>query len=192
MPKVTDDEMYGRTALREGLPWIVPESLEHLERVIQADWRVFEWGSGGSTVYWGRNCAHVISVEHNKEWVERTTKLIRKFGVVPRVSLLYVRGDGSGDAKTAFRDYADVILDFPDESFDLVFVDGEASSRGWCLNNAIPKLKHGGYLLLDNSDWLKRDVTDQFERWDYAAHDLEWIGQKGTFSWWTSLLRRRD
>lgn len=190
MKKPSDDIVYGRTALREGLPWIVPESLTELEKHVQPDWRVFEWGSGGSTVYWARNCAHVTSIEHNSEWVERTTKLLRKFGCTDSAALLYVRGQGT-DHRTAFREYADVILDYPDEHFDLIFIDGEASSRGWCLTNAIPKLKPGGWLLLDNSDWLKRDLSEQFERQDFVARDLTWIGQKGTFDWWTSLLRKR-
>ena len=39
---------------------------------------------------------------------------------------------------------------FPDESFDLVIVDGYA--RPSCVLHAIPKIRRGGHLLLDDSD----------------------------------------
>jgi predicted O-methyltransferase YrrM len=187
---IIDDIMYGRTALREGLPWITPNSLTALEPRLHPDWRTFEWGAGGSTVYWARHCEHVVSVEHNKDWIERVTKMVREAHVAEAVSLLYVRGDGSGDAKTAFRDYADVILDWPEDSFDLIMVDGEASCRGWCLTNAMSRIKVGGILVLDNSDWLKRDLGPDWQREDFVVRGLKWIGQKGTFDWWTSLVTR--
>ena len=182
-----DDIVYGRSALRNLEPWIVPESLTLLNEVLQPDWHIFEWGSGGSTGYWAKNCASVVSIEHNSEWVQRTSKQLLSLGLLARkATLLYVRR-GKDEA---FRDYADAILSFPDASFDLVFVDGEASSRDQCLVNAMPKIRLGGYLLLDNSDWLKRDLGPDWTRQDFVARDLKWIGQKGTFNWWTSILQK--
>jgi predicted O-methyltransferase YrrM len=188
MTQMTDDILYGRSALKLGEPWIVPESLDMLKEIIDPSWLVFEWGAGGSTVFWSKRCTGVVSIEHNSEWVERVQQMIEKHQCPNNIDLRYVRGHGT-DHRTAFRDYADAILSFPDETFDLVFVDGEASSRGWCLRNAIPKLKPGGYLLLDNSDWLK-DPPEGWERTDYVARDLKWIGQAGTFNWWTSIMRK--
>lgn len=185
---VHDDITYGRYALRTGTPWITPNSLAVLDTLVKPDWHVFEWGAGGSTIYWTRKCAHVTSVEHNSEWITRVKEMFVKFGVdASKVELVYKRGLPE-DQKDRFRPYADVILDYPDESFDLVFVDGEASSRGWCLTNALTKVKPGGVLLLDNSDWLKRDLSDEWQRTDYVVKDLKWIGQPGTFDWWTSIL----
>lgn len=187
MASVSGDIMYGRAALREHIPWIVPESLEALEKVLRPDWRVFEWGSGGSTIYWAKHCAHVCSVEHNSDWLLWVSRRVIEHNLTHKVCSLYLRKDK--DANT-FHEYADAILTQPDQSFDLVFVDGEASCRGWCLRNALPKLKPGGYLLLDNSNWLKRDLGPGWERQDFVARDLKWIGQKGTFDWWTSIVRK--
>lgn len=182
-----DDIVYGRSALRNLEPWIVPESLTLIKKLIRPDWHIFEWGSGGSTGFWAKNCASVISIEHNSEWIERTSKMLLSLGeAVRKATLLYVRRD----KHSTFHNYADAILGFPDESFDLVFIDGEASSRGWCLTNAIPKVKPEGYLLLDNSDWLKRDLGPDWDRQDFVARGLKWIGQKGTFNWWTSVLQK--
>ena len=153
---IHDDIVYGRTALREGIPWIIPDSLEALEAVIDPEWRVFEWGSGGSTTYWARKCANVISIEHNTEWILRTIDILTRLDCErAKVDLKLVRRDANVNT---FHVYADAILEYPDNSFDLVFVDGEASCRDWCITNALPKIKSGGYLLLDNSNWFKKDL----------------------------------
>ena len=184
MCKVTDDQIYGRSALKNGEPWIVPESLNALKSIIQSSWDVFEWGSGGSTVFWAKHCNSVVSIEHNTEWIKRTSDLLNKHEVDrSKVNLQYCSGKPD-----KFRSYADTIKSFG--MFDLVYIDGEASSRGWCLTNALDHVEPGGYLLLDNSNWLKREL-DEWDREDYQLHDLKWVGQPGTFSWWTSILRKK-
>lgn len=184
---VTDDEIYGRAALKLGEPWIVPQALAFLKTVVQPGWKVFEWGSGGSTVFWSRHCLASVTIEHNSEWMQRTTKLLFDAGCRDNWVLYYKALDGT-DHRTAGRGYADVVNRFRDGYFDLISVDGEASSRGWCIENAVPKVKPGGYLLLDNSDWFKGDLG--WDKTDYVARDLKWIGQEGTFDWWTSILRK--
>ena len=49
-----------------------------------------------------------------------------------------------------FEKYAKVIDSFPDEYFDIIVVDGRA--RPSCVQQAIPKLKKGGWLIIDNSE----------------------------------------
>lgn len=184
------DQAYilGRTALSRGIPWITLASFHHLLEIIRDDFRVFEWGAGGSTVFFARECASVTAIEHNKLWIPRVNKMLADRGL--KADLRHVQG-GPKEQKDRFRKYANEILKEPDESFDLVYVDGEASSRGWCLTNALPKLKPGGWLLLDNSDWLHR-VIDGFERKDYVERNLDWPGQAKKFDWWTSILRKAE
>lgn len=184
MAKITDDVVYGRSALKNGEPWIVPESLGHLKTILRPDWKIFEWGAGGSTIFWARNCQLVVSIEHNIEWIQRVHKMIHD-QEAPKHKIILQYQPGADDH---FAAYARAIT--PYQQFDLIYIDGEASSRGHCLNFALPHVKSGGYLLLDNSDWLKRDLGDQWERTDYVAKDLKWVGQPGTFNWWTSIVRK--
>jgi len=188
--KPTDDEFYGRAALANSEPWIVPESLKHLKRIVQPDWTVFEWGSGGSTVFWSKHCKLVISIEHNPDWLTRTTELLTKHGCKNNWLLYLVPGEGTHHL-TAFRKYADSITSFGRlEPYDLIYVDGEASSRGWCLDHALSRVKQGGYLLLDNSNWLEgHDFGLEWERWDYVARGMQYVGQE-PMDWWTSILHK--
>lgn len=186
--KISDDIVYGRTALRDGIPWIVPESFDKLKEIIKPDWKVFEWGAGGSTLYFASQCKFVVSVEHNIQWYNRVNDMLMDRILRSQAHLCLVRGLGDG-VENAFTSYAGFIKSYPDNYFDLVYIDGEASSRGWCLTNSITKVKPGGYMLLDNSNWLDRKL-DGFEREDFVAKDLTWIGQPGTFDWWTSILRK--
>lgn len=193
--RISDDIVYGRTALREGIPWIVPTAFEFLYSIAKPSWKVFEWGAGGSTIWFVKNVNYTISIEHNREWYDRVHNMLKKHiydaGIVPNdFYLLMVPGVKIVKDKDRFCCYADVIRMFPDEFFDLVFVDGEASSRGWCVRNAVPKLKPGGWLMLDNSDWYRGAYTPNWEKVDFVAKGLSWISQPGKFDWWTSFLQK--
>ena len=185
----SDDIIYGRSALINGEPWITPKSLDYVKTILKPTFRVFEWGSGGSTAFWSRNCASIISVEHNSEWIQRTTDIMRRLNCPNNWKLVHVPGIGI-DHNTAFRNYANAILEYPDNSFDLVFVDGEASSRGWCITNALSKIKSGGYLLVDNSNWLSESPQNTKDRLDFIETGLKWVGQPGTFDWHTSIFTK--
>ena len=189
---ISDDIIYGRQALSKGEPWIVPESLRFLEGIIQPDWAVWEWGSGGSTIWFARNCKFTYSVEHGQKWFHWTRKRLQKEQLMHKARLICVPGDKETRVDQPFRYYANVIHDYimQYELLDLVFVDGEASSRGWCVGNAVKYLRPGGWLVLDNSDWYRGAHTPDWERFDFVAKDLKWIGQKGTFNWHTSLLQK--
>src|ERR1051325_7819626 len=62
------------TALRVGLgyriprPWIAANALRALRKRVSTSWRVFEWGSGMSTLRYERHCAEVHAVEDNSNW----------------------------------------------------------------------------------------------------------------------------
>jgi hypothetical protein len=61
----------------------------------------------------------------------------------------YSSADESSSGKN-FKNYASFIDKFENEYFDVILVDGR--SRPSCIMHSIPKLKKGGYLILDNSD----------------------------------------
>ena len=186
---VNNEQIYGRDALKNGEPWIVPEALSLLKTFVKPDWRVFEWGSGGSTVFWSRNCKGVIAIEHLDNWIERTKQMLIDFNCPNNWTLHYAPADMTV-TQEHYRNYANAILQY-DTQYDLIYIDGEATSRKWCLEHALTRVKKGGYLLLDNSNWLADyDFGTDWQRWDFVERNLHWIGQAETFDWYTSILKR--
>ena len=143
-------------------------AVERLDQILTAEARVFEYGSGGSTIYFAQRVREVVSVEHEPSWHSRVRAELahRRLANVcyeliePTVDAGFKR-DGIADPSAyvsdderyvgkTFKSYAQAIRAFPDGYFDLVVVDGRA--RPSCILNARDKVRPGGVLLLDQSE----------------------------------------
>lgn len=118
--------------------------------------RVFEWGSGASTVWLSRRAGTVTSIEHDAEWAEIVGPVLPPNAGVQVVSPVAALGDPgeqlsdkAGFEGLDFRDYVAAVDDI-DGTFDLVVVDGRA--RNACFHRAITRLAPGGVLVFDNVD----------------------------------------
>lgn len=158
-------------------PWLVPGSVVFLESLVRPDWIGWEWGSGGSTVWLGKRIASLTSLEHQPDWHQQIKARIAAFGI-ENVKLLHC---GKGTAY--YVEYGDAILSLPDESLDLVLVDGRARPR--CMTNAVSKVRRGGVLILDDSQrpYYAGAIAKVPENWE--RHDFEgwWNGPKTTTIW---------
>lgn len=123
------------------VPWYTYPAIEYLKQLDVRDRTVFEYGSGSSTLFWAARAARVVSVEDDEGWF---TKLRSR---VPANCELIFEPD--------LRAYARTIERYP-EGFDIIVVDGAArgGTRLRCSQHALPMLRPGGMIILDNSDWL--------------------------------------
>ncbi len=84
-----------------------------------------------------------------------------------------------------FDEYVDAITTFPDETFDLVVVDGRA--RVECGRRAMDKVTRGGMLLLDDSNRRRyqplRDALITWERADFRGLKPQNVGVAQTTIW---------
>tara|TARA_B110000285_G_scaffold235135_1_gene315055 strand:+ start:828 stop:1550 length:723 start_codon:yes stop_codon:yes gene_type:complete len=145
------------------LPWINYKGISFLNKHVKQGMNVFEFGSGGSTKFWiGKGCK-VFSVEHDKEWYNLVLKSFTEEEITKHKIFLkepeqldLIEYDFSdpdhytSSSLKKFKNYATVIDEFDNNFFSLILIDGRA--RPSCIKHAIPKLKRGGYLILDNSD----------------------------------------
>jgi len=130
--------------------------------------RVFEYGSGGSTLFWTLNVHEIVSVEHDTSWYSIMKNQFDEQGVQNLRYILaepaedrdfkvkdfedpddYISSDPAYKAKN-FEQYAKTIDSYPDSYFDIVVIDGRA--RPSCIKHGIPKLKKNGWLVIDNSE----------------------------------------
>lgn len=152
--------------IRQQRPWLTFPATAELERRLAGrdGLRVFEFGSGGSTLFWLSLGASVVSVEHDPRWHERLRRVLPvaasvDYRLVPPEPAL-AAGEISDPAAFAsddpayrsmsFERYTRVVDEFDDGAFDVVLVDGRA--RPSCLQRAIPKVSPGGLLVLDNAE----------------------------------------
>jgi len=123
------------------IPWLTFDAIRFVSQFIQKDWKVFEYGSGHSTIYWLRKGLTIVAVEDNREWkmyLQNTLSSTDK----NRCELIYAESTD---------DYINSIEKFNKGEFDLILVDG--SYRRECIRKSVDYLKRGGYLVVDNTDW---------------------------------------
>ncbi len=150
----------GRTPLASARPWINFPAQAWLGLTLTSAARVFEYGSGGSTVYFSRRAATVVSVEHDRSWHVAVSDVLVRAGRANCALLLMPPEPLPANTETAYRSaawpgwsferYVRTIDVYPNGTFDLVFIDGRA--RAACIPHALPKICPGGHLMVDNTD----------------------------------------
>lgn len=151
----------GASPLGDKSPWMAYGAINWLETYLKTEMQIFEWGSGGSTLFFASRVQSVVSVEHDPLWHATVAEqlLNHKIDNVSSVLCPPERTDPLPEIYTStdekysglsFLRYAEAIDPYPDDSFDLVVVDGRA--RPGCMKHALTKVRPGAYLLLDNSD----------------------------------------
>jgi predicted O-methyltransferase YrrM len=163
-----------RLFLDPAYPWINAGAVRYLRAHLAPDMRVLEFGGGRSTIYFSRLAGSLVTVEHNEKWRRKVAALIERFGAANVTLTFLPPGAQAADGvarppawehvgmtprRPEFAAYFDHILGYPDEHFDVVLVDGRA--RVECALNAMDKIKPGGLLVLDNSEWEKYDPVSR-------------------------------
>lgn len=147
-------------------PWLTFRAIDYLNKFLKQEHAVYEFGGGGSSLFFASRTARVITVEHDYRWFEKLSLLTAKYSgwvcflcepvlsecsecVDPSNPYDYASTDNAY-LKHDFKKYAQSIDFYPDAFFDVVCVDGRA--RPSCLMHSIKKVKKGGLLVLDNAE----------------------------------------
>lgn len=162
----------GGSALEEREPWITFAARRRLAQIVRPGMTVFEYGAGGSTLWFADRVARVISVEHDRTWYEAMR-------VPANVTLLLSEPQPAPDDREFrhyrstdpqyrglwFRDYARTIREFDP---DLVLVDGRA--RVDCAIEAAHALRPGGWLVVDDTDRAEYAPIFAELRWPFTRY----------------------
>ncbi|HNP48309.1 MAG TPA: hypothetical protein PKL85_05695 [Bacteroidia bacterium] len=160
------DQQPERNSVRDEMVWLTYPVIDFLRNYLKSSMKVFEYGGGGSTLFFAKYVSELITVEHDKEWFERLTEILNRkkikhwtgkhispepsgFSGSPADPELYLSSDTHSE-NLSFQKYAAAIDQYPDGYFDLVLVDGRA--RPSCLFHSLSKVKKGGLLILDNAE----------------------------------------
>jgi predicted O-methyltransferase YrrM len=158
------------------IPWYTYCAIDFLAERAKRSMRVFEYGSGNSTLWWSDRVRNVVSCEHDKTWYG-----VMRDRVPANVEYCLVELRPDGQYATAVARQA--------EPFDVIVIDGR--ERVNCAKAALGALKDDGVVVWDNSDRPEYEagfrllVDKRFRRIDFWG-----MGPINTYGWCTSLFYR--
>jgi len=143
--------------MQEGLPWFSLPAIKYLDRTIKPGSAVFEFGSGGSTVYFASKHCTVDAVEDSADWCKLVADELSRRDLPP-ANLTVCPFDFFEPESFRESDYFNRLSTLG-RKYDVIVVDGTEESvqvRRACLLEAEKFIKPGGIIILDDS-WRYKD-----------------------------------
>ncbi len=150
-------------------PWFTYPLINFLEQFNFTDKKIFEWGSGNSSLYFAAKCFSIISIESSAKWFQHV-----KDNKLQNQEIL-LRNN---------KEYVNSIEEF-DQSFDVIIID--ADFRIECAKKAPSKLNKGGLIVLDNSDWFP-EACEILRNAGLIQIDFYGFGPINTYTWCSSIF----
>jgi len=120
-------------------PWLTEQANSILSTLLKPTDKGLEFGSGRSTIWFAKKIRHLTSVEHNKYWYDKVSKMIKENNL-DNVDLFFLQNK---------EKYIKLVNKFKDNSLDFVLIDGIL--RGECANAVIDKVKKRGIIVIDDA-----------------------------------------
>ena len=118
------------------IPWCTYSFIKFIEPRLKKDFKVFEYGSGNSTLWYASRVAYVKCVEHDKNWFDKNKHLYP-------VNVNAVIRPFNNDKTYANEINAD------DTKYHIVIIDGV--DRNNCVMLCLSKLTENGIIIYDNT-----------------------------------------
>jgi len=182
--------------LGKGWPTMPFAGIKFLERVLNRKSLIFQYGANGTTIFLINFAKELISVSdcnnevnsireifHQKykfknKWngvVINTKRSIpeKKWGLNFSDPLSYLSAN-SEDADATFYEYARFIDKYPNQYFDLIYIDSKAVPS--CFMHAISKVKIGGWIAVVNAQMLGEESWIEEATYKFGFEKTEFWG----------------
>jgi hypothetical protein len=144
------------------LPWWSLPAIHYVDRKISRSSHVFEYGSGGSTLFLGKRFARLTSIEHDYEWALKVNHKLTDHNF-DKVEILRLEMNLTSVEEFEQSEY---LLSLR-KNYDLIVVDGEDhfgphstwSARTSCFLRAENFINKGGVILVDDS-WRYPEIRE--------------------------------
>ncbi|MCB9361658.1 MAG: FkbM family methyltransferase [Flavobacteriales bacterium] len=159
------------------IPWMTYSFIDFISSRLNSNMKIFEYGSGNSTLWWSKRVKTIVSCEHDKLWYNSLLNDLPE-----NVTLEY--------KEVKNGNYARKISEYVNE-FDIIIIDGR--DRISCAKNSLLALKKDGIIIWDNSDRKEYQegynfLTSQgFKRIDFIG-----LGPINVMPWATSVFYKSD
>ena len=142
----------GKSSFEQQLPWISYPAIHFLNGFLDRNMDVFEFGGGGSTLYFARKTKQVLTVENNEEWIKLLQKGLTD-NKLHNAEVLY-RPFNRDKAET-FKESEFYRSLEGRGTYHVILVDGLEingyAARPACFAEAEKHIKPGGIIIVDDS-----------------------------------------
>jgi predicted O-methyltransferase YrrM len=138
------------------LPWFSYAAIDFLTAFLRPQMHVFEYGTGGSTLFFARKVRTVTSTEDNILWLQKVKERLTQ-AALTNVVLQHRQFDSKNPVNFESSDYLHSI---PAREFDVIVVDGTeefigqknaVQVRPTCFHHAESFIRPGGVIVVDDS-----------------------------------------
>ncbi len=170
------------------LPPVMKGAVNWIKNNIHFDMRVFEYGSGTSTLYFSKSVKRLVSVEYLQKRYGQVADILKHFDKMTitqaKVTHLFIEpvkevfsfpysyeSYGTTDKDYYYFNFKNFVNSIKKhKKFDIILINGR--SRSSCIRESLKHIKKGGYLILNNS--LRFEYTDAIQTFlkDYPQIDF--------------------
>ncbi|GAA0892351.1 hypothetical protein GCM10009122_20300 [Fulvivirga kasyanovii] len=151
------------------IPWLSYSFLYFIDPRLNSKLRMFEYGSGNSTIYFAKRIKSITSVEHDPNWYK------------------VVRSKVGGNAELHLLNLDETYvsqIQKTDSKFDLILVDGRMRVK--CIMESYKYLSEDGVIIVDDSQREKYQeglnflLSNGFKKIDFWGASPYWFNLKCT------------
>lgn len=131
-----------------GYPWWSYNAIFHVDKIVKGK-KIFEYGTGGSTIRYSKLAKSIVSVEDDLKWFEMMNKKLAEQKIT-NVNLLYVAFDFRSPKNFGSSEYLNAVNN---GDFDIIIIDGQDHTfqeRITCFRHVEPMMKPGQYIIMDD------------------------------------------
>lgn len=140
------------------IPWVTYPFIDFIYERLNKEIDIFEFGSGNSTLFYATKVKSITTVEHDKQWFNKISKIIPE-----NSKIIFQEADTDGDYCRCIKK--------TNKKFDIIIVD--AVDRVNCIYNSLDSLSDNGIIILDDSeridykDGINFLINNNFRRLDF-------------------------
>lgn len=121
----------------EPIPYMNYAIIDFLDQRLQKTHRLFEFGSGYSTLFYSKRAGEVTSVEHDRYWYDKVSAMVGA-----KAAVLHIPEDADGAYCRSIH--------MQDTTYDIVIVDGR--DRVNCVVQSFMRLTNKGVIIVDDTE----------------------------------------
>jgi hypothetical protein len=160
---------------KKPIPWYTYPAIEYLKNIDFSNKKIFEYGSGNSSIWWSERCNKLISIESDPIWKNKISALLNNSKFDYRLAT----------DETSYIKHSDIA------SCNVIIIDGQFRAK--CADFILSEVGSGStsldMLIFDNSDWYPHTISKLNETLtNWVQVDFSGFGPINSYTWTTSIF----